>query len=86
MKLPLKEKKIVDTPWVEGTCVPAMGKSFGDNKLLPEAYSFNRNVFNLAHLANYILRDSQSNKTPARCAMPNAQENRRQEFAECRWC
>ena len=25
MKLPLKEKKIVGTPWVEGTCVPAMG-------------------------------------------------------------
>ena len=42
MKLPLKEKKIVDTPWVEGTCVPAMGNSFVDNKLLPEAYSFNR--------------------------------------------
>ena len=42
MKLPLKEKKIVDTPWVEGTCVPAMGNSFGDNELLPKAYSFNR--------------------------------------------
>ena len=42
MKLPLKEKKIVGTPWVEGTCVPAMGNSFGDNELLHEAYSFNR--------------------------------------------
>ncbi|CAH3188412.1 unnamed protein product [Porites evermanni] len=31
MKLPLKEKKIVDTPWVEGTCVPAMGNSFEIN-------------------------------------------------------
>ncbi|KAM7446465.1 hypothetical protein ABFA07_005127 [Porites harrisoni] len=43
MKLPLKEKKIVDTPWVEGTCVPAMGihyhfnisKDFDCNKALP---------------------------------------------------
>lgn len=73
MKLPLKEKKIVDTPWVEGTCVPAMGNSFGDNELLPEAYSFN-----LAHLANYILK---SNKTPgeecnAQCARKAAPGNR----------
>lgn len=41
MKLPLNEKKIMGTPWVEGTCVPAMG-NVCDNVPLPEAYGFNR--------------------------------------------